>query len=84
MDIDFNKIKYLQGQLNKLLEQRPEYKEYQKMIESELKKAGDNRHNRMAILENLLHEKRKELIASWEDFQIEINNLYKAIRKINE
>ena len=75
MEIDFEKIKQLRKEINRLLEQKPELIPFQKQIDAELAKAGNNRHNRMAILENMMREKLKEMTNSLRDLQRSVLDL---------
>lgn len=63
--VDFKKIKECREEINKLIQERPELKSYQEEIDRELAKAGNNKHNRMAVLENLMMEKIIELKKQW-------------------
>lgn len=58
--IDFELIKKLNQEKEKLLTERPQYREYQKQIDEALEKAG-SRQNRMAILGTMMRDKVAEL-----------------------
>lgn len=66
MGADFVKIKELRAELNKLLEERPEYKPFQAEIDEALKKAG-NSHNRMAYLHRRMRENLLKLHEAFTD-----------------
>lgn len=54
------KIFELKMEINRLLEERPEYKPYQKSIEERLNKAH-TQHNRLVVMHEMLMEKVREL-----------------------
>ncbi|HLD91701.1 MAG TPA: hypothetical protein VI911_11940 [Patescibacteria group bacterium] len=84
MAVDFKKIYELREQLNELLEQRPEMKYYQEFIDKELEKAGDNPHNRCAVLENLLRDNQKKLREAWQELQHDCKKLKKLADRLKE
>ena len=53
--VDFNKIKQLNKQIDKMLKERPEYKLWYKNIRAEMKKAG-SRKNRVVMANNIMLE----------------------------
>jgi len=57
---DFPDIKKYQEEINKILDERPEFREFQENIETELEKAG-SQHNRNVVLQNMMIEKVNEL-----------------------
>lgn len=82
--VDFQKIKELRSEIDKLLKERPEYKPFQEMIEKELKKAGNNHHNRMTVLHNMLIESRTKMIDSIHELKKEIDKAKNIINKESE
>jgi hypothetical protein len=69
MSIDFKKICELKHDLNELLRNRP---------------AGDNPHNRMAVLENLLREQQKNLLNCWKEVEQECKNIQRLLPKVDK
>lgn len=47
-------------EINRMLEQRPEYKPYQQMIEDKLNRAH-TKHNRLVIINEMMMDKLREL-----------------------
>jgi len=60
--IDIEKLTKALAARDKFLNENPEAREYQREIDAELDKAGESMHNRLAIMENLIVEKRLELV----------------------
>ena len=61
MDQDsFTKILDLKRKINDLLEKHPEYKDFQREIESKLNNAG-SQHNRLVLIQSMLIDSVKEL-----------------------
>lgn len=54
--MDSEKIFQLKQQINKLLEERPELKEFQKEIDKTLSQYGDDKHKRMVALEQMMYD----------------------------
>lgn len=46
--------------LNEFLKDNPKAQEMQKLIDAELNKAGNNSHNRLAIMEKLFYDQIEE------------------------
>lgn len=84
MDIDFAKIKQLRENINELIKEKPELEAYQKIIDQELEKAGDNPWNRCVMLHNLILEKRMELIEALKELKTQATRLQKAAEFIKE
>jgi hypothetical protein len=59
--VEFPKIKELQEELARLLEERPEFKPLQAEIDEALKKAGNNKINRNVVIQTMMMQKMKEL-----------------------
>ena len=59
-DIDFELIKKYNEEIEKLLVERPEYREFQKKITETIRKGG-NQHNRVNIAFSLMIDKLHEL-----------------------
>jgi polyribonucleotide nucleotidyltransferase len=76
-----DKIKELQNQIKELLEQKPEHKAFQEEVEKELEKAGDNIHNREAVLNNLAASKFRELGKALEAFRDELMKIKKSLEE---
>jgi hypothetical protein len=74
-------IQQLQEELKKLIDSRPELAEYQKRIEEELRKAGDNPDNRLAIINNLFLEQKGRLFEALKQLKTELGNLKNAVEK---
>jgi hypothetical protein len=69
--IDTKLLANLIEQRDHLLEQRPELKAYQKEIEKELEKAGDDPEQRMIkVFMMMMNKLRKELIPAMETLQM--------------
>lgn len=66
-DIDFKKIKELNDEIEKLLNERPEYREFQEEIRKEIKK-GLTTNNRMNIAFGLMIESARKLGKEMESF----------------
>ena len=64
--MDSQHIFELKQEINKFLDEHPEYREFQKEIEIKLKNAG-NSHNRMAILNMMMAENIKSLSKLWSE-----------------
>lgn len=62
--MDTEKIFRLQQEINKLLDEHPEYKPFQAEIQSKLKNAG-NSHNRMVILKQMMSDRLIKLQELW-------------------
>lgn len=73
--IDTEKIFQLKQEIYKLLEERPEYIPFQRLIEEKLAKAGSN-HNRMAVLDSMMREKVLELHDAMVELSRSINKLF--------
>ena len=71
MDIDFVLIKELNEQIEKLLEERPEYREWWDENQEEIRKAGPE--NRFAVAQNLMLESFKKMREQMEELQKELN-----------
>ncbi|HUM42169.1 MAG TPA: hypothetical protein PKI14_04395 [Fervidobacterium sp.] len=56
----------LRQEINKFLEEHPEYRQFQKDIEARLKSAG-NSHNRMALLNMMMQENVGRLAKLWRE-----------------
>jgi len=84
MDIDFKKINELRQEIKKLIEERPELQEYQDFIDAELNKAGDNPHNRCVVLQNLMLQKRQELLEQLQGLQKACRTLQTSCIKLNK
>jgi hypothetical protein len=61
MEIDFVKIKSLRKEIDDLLNERPEYREWFENVQKQVAKGG-NKHNRMVIAFQLMNEKTLELL----------------------
>ena len=59
MEIDFAKIKELNKEIQKLLEERPEMQEWWNEMQEEMRKAGPN--NKFAVAQDLMLTKFREL-----------------------
>jgi len=68
--MDTKRIFELQMEINRLLEERPEYKPLQEEITNKLKNAG-NTHNRLVLMNKLLMEKVAELHLALKEFNSE-------------
>ena len=71
-DIDTKKIFELRREINRLLDERPEYKPMQHQIDILLGTAG-NQHNRCAIIQDLMMSKVRELTESMSLLLEEVN-----------
>lgn len=65
--MDTKRIFELQMEINRLLEERPQYKPLQEEITNKLKNAG-NTHNRLVLMHTLLMEKVAELHLALKEF----------------
>ena len=81
MSIDFEKIKKLNKEKQILLEQHPKLKEFQSFIDSELAKCGNNKHNRLAVLQSLMYQKVRELQSAFNDMKSSIKTLKHEVDK---
>lgn len=91
MSINFEELKKAIQRKQEFLKDNPRAQKFQEEIDRELAKGGDSQHNRLAILENLLLEKKKELIRmldslsfSTKEFQKSLLNVVDIIRENQE
>lgn len=83
-EIDAKKIFEAKQALNNFLEEHPELKPYQDRIDEAMKKAGDNPHNRMAVLESMFLEQRDRLAVALKECLQELQVLKEKLNKIDE
>lgn len=68
---------------NQFIQEHPELRLFQKYIDDTLNKAG-NQHNRMAVLEALIIDKRLELHAELVKLQKKLVNLQQNIEQVKK
>jgi hypothetical protein len=74
-------IDLLKKQIQDLIAERPNLAAYQKRIEEELKKAGDNPDNRLAIIQNLFIEQKTALLKALANLKGELENIKNCLKK---
>jgi len=81
LDIDFNKIRSLREEIAKLLKERPEFIPLQKEIDLALEKAGNNKMNRCAVIQNMMLTKWMEIVPAAKDLQGVMGDIKKGAKK---
>lgn len=94
MSIDFTKIKSLREEINKLLEERPEYRELQDEIDKRLASCGDLssasyeekkriQRNRCAIVQNMMLSKWIEIIPASKELTESVTSMENSLKDKN-
>ncbi len=72
----------LRTEISRLLEERPQHRMLQQLLEDRLKKAGSP-HNRMLVLKMMMAEKITELQVQWDKLNALLGELNADIKKTN-
>lgn len=65
MTVDFEKIKTLNEELSKLLEERPDLQSLQDEVDRRLKACGNNHQRRNQVIQEMLCSKWYEVVPVW-------------------
>lgn len=80
MSIDFDLIKKLNDEIERLLQERPQYRALQEEIKEVLRKAGDNQHNRCAMLQDFMLTKWSEIFGANDKLQYEVQKMNEEMK----
>jgi seryl-tRNA synthetase len=83
VNMDFEKMKKLQDELNKLLEERPELQALQDKIDATLNKAG-SKNNRLTMIQNLMLDSFFELNEKLQEMSGKMKKLGSDVKEIGK
>ena len=68
--VDFNKIKELRDEINRLIDENPSLRELQDLIDSELSLCGNDTQRRNAKMQELMMNKWSEIVPKTEELVV--------------
>ena len=72
----------LRTEISRLLEERPQHRQLQLLLDERLKAAGSS-HNRMILLKMMMAEKITELQSQWDKLNLLLGEINANIKKTN-